>query len=143
MQLLLLSSIITLVLAMLIQPVIAKPVMTIHYHNVETVQAALAEQRQQRSTLIANLPSNPVNRLLNQYVNNIDTNLSNRLVLSSVRKVAENGPKKHLNNLNNHNGFFETAMIFNDKMQQLISYFKSPSKNNSIEVKSQQKECNA
>jgi len=156
-KLLLKSSTITLISALLIQPVIAKPTMTVQALNVNSAQVSASKQSLQLTSFVS-LPSNPVKNMLNQYENNIDTtfsyNVSSRLALSSVRKTAEEMPTRHTGNINNGNSFFETAMIFNDKMQQVISYFKNH--NNSLtqpknslqeshqaEIKNLQKECNA
>lgn len=98
-KLLRLSSTIPLILAIFILPAAAKSTITMHHIKISYAQII------------------PVKK-------NVNNNLSTRLVLSSINKTAEpQQPKKHLYDVNN-NSFYETAMIFNDKMQQVISYLK-------------------
>lgn len=157
-KLLLLSSTITLISATIIQPVIAKPTMTVHYLKVSSEQIAATQQALPFNTSFSSLPVNPLNRIITQQANNIDRDfshkISSRLQLSSIRKTAEQLPKKHMNRSHDDNSFFETAMIFNDKMQQVISYFKNQNSgltlpasslqnSHQVEIKNQQKECDA
>jgi|GEM_PF-6251470 len=156
-KLLLLSSTIILGSAMLIQPVVAKPTMSVHYLKVGSEHVISTKAASRFESRLSSLPSNPVNNIMTQYVKNIDTNfahkVSSRLALSSVnRAAAEQLPKQH--SLHGSNSFFDSAMIFNDKMQQFISYLKKPNnsltqafdplqKDHKAEVKNQEKECNA
>jgi len=156
-NLLLLSSTITLISATLLQPVIAQPSMALHQLKVAPAQMISTKQVHSTKAHFINLPSNPINSMLNQNMNNIDynasSNVSSRLALSSVKRAAEQLPGKNINNLHSRNNFFENAMIFNDKMQQFISYFNknnslskqtnTTQQNHQVEVKDQQKECNA
>lgn len=154
-NLLLLSSAITLVSATIIQPVVAQPNVTLHQLKVAPVHMISTNVMQNAKTLHL-LPSNPINNLLNQNITPINykvpNSVSNRLALSSVRRTADHVAEKNIKNFHSRNNFFENAMIFNEKMQQFISYFNNNSlikqqntaqKNHQSEVKAQQKECNA
>ena len=131
-NLLLLSSTITLVSIMLIQPVIAQPMMAVHHFASNHAKISSSKQELPFTAQFSSLPDNPANRMLNNYTNIVDDKISDRLVLSNFRRTAEQLSKRQLNNLNNNNTFFDSAMVFNDKMQQFISYFTN---NNAIQSK--------
>tara|TARA_B110000467_G_C18282057_1_gene459192 strand:+ start:137 stop:589 length:453 start_codon:yes stop_codon:yes gene_type:complete len=146
-KLLLLSSTITLFSALLIQPVIAKPTMALHYVNIDNAQSLHAVKASSMSFKLGALPSNPINNLLKQH--------TNQLTLTTKRIASEQLSRNQYNAVNNGNGFFETAMVFNDKMQQFFSYFEThdngfikpanalPKINNQIKEKNQHNECNS
>lgn len=117
-KLLLLSSTLPLISVMFILPATAKSTITIHHIKISYTQIIPAKKALLFDTYFTGLSDAPVKK-------NVNNNLSTRLVLSSINKTAEQQQqKKHLNDVNN-NSFYESAMIFNDKMQQVISYFKN------------------
>ena len=124
-KLLLLSSTIPLISAMLIQPVTAKPTLTIQQIKVSNVQITSINKALHFDIYLTDLPRNPANKNVNRYMHNVNDNLSNRLVLSSIKKTTEQQPTAPFNKLNNNNGFYEKTMMFNDKMQQIISYLSN------------------
>lgn len=127
-KLLLLSSFTTLIIALLIQPVFAKPTVTVHYLNVESSRVISTQSLQPFNMQVTSLPTNPVNSILNQYApplsltaTNLGT-LSSELTLASVINTTEQLHSPHHASVQNRNNFFETAMLFNEKMQQFIIF---------------------
>ncbi len=51
--------------------------------------------------------------------------LPSKLTLSSPIELTE-GFQRQIDVINNRNEFFEAAVIFNDKLQQVISFFSFP-----------------
>lgn len=126
-KLLLLSSTITIISILLIQPVVAKPTLNLQHLKVANEHIFNTTQAPQLYQVSFNrdaLPTNPVNNLLNQHSKQLKYQLSDQLTLTVKRTASEQRSRSQENSVLNSNVFFETSMAFNDKMQQVFSYFK-------------------
>ncbi len=57
---------------------------------------------------------------------NYHNSFSTGLILSVPEKLSDTSSHLAMSVVNNSNDFFTSAMVFNDKLHQLISYFTTP-----------------
>lgn len=57
---------------------------------------------------------------------NYHNSFSTSLILSAPERLSDRGSQLAMSVVNSSNDFFTSAMVFNDKLHQLISYFTTP-----------------
>jgi len=57
---------------------------------------------------------------------NYRNSFSTGLILSSPERLSDRNSQRAMGVVNKSNDFFTSAMVFNDKLHQLISYFTTP-----------------
>ena len=112
-KLLLISFTITLITLVTLPPAIAQPSLEVQHLQVRHTLTTKFNHYH-TFTLADNLA--PVN------------NFSAGLILSSPRTLAEQNSAKIITVVNKSNEFFNSAMVFHDKLNQVISYFTTPAK---------------
>jgi len=111
---LLLVSFITFLILMNISPVNAKPVMKVQHLNVNNMLTPGLN-----SYDIINVAGKIPNTLSSNYSNNFSTSL----ILSHPITLNDRKSDVTISVINQSNNFFTSAMVFNDKLHQLMSYF--------------------
>jgi hypothetical protein len=111
---LLLVSFITFLTLMNVSPVSAKPVIKVQHLNVNNMLT-----NKFNSYDIINVASNIPNTLSSKTRNNFSTSL----ILSHPIALSDSNSNIAIGVINNSNDFFTSAMVFNDKLHQLLSYF--------------------
>lgn len=109
-KLLLVSFTITFIALMTISPANAKNAVNVQHLKVN-------------NTLSTQLYSNDLINLAGNYSNSFSTGL----ILSAPVVLSDRSPQLTMDVVNKSNDFFTSAMVFNDKLHQLISYFTTPS----------------
>jgi|TARA_R100001377_G_scaffold75782_1_gene52473 hypothetical protein len=108
-KLLLVSFTITFITLINISPANAEHAVKVQHLNVN-------------NTLITKFNKNDLINSVSNYHNSFSTGL----ILTAPKRVSDRGSELALTVVNNSNDFFTSAMVFNDKLHQLISYFTSP-----------------
>jgi hypothetical protein len=137
---LLLVSTITFLTLINISPVNAKPVMKVQHLNVN-------------SMLTSNFNSYDIINVAGSVPNTLSSNSSNNfstsLILSQPTALSDMNSNIAISVINKSNDFFTSAMVFNDKLHQFISYFTTSDDTNitpsvsSPETKVIKKKCNS
>ena len=118
-RLLIISFTMTFIALITISPAIAKPSVNVQHLKVNNTFTT-AFNSYDIITLASNIPS----KTSTQYHNNFSTGL----ILSSPAMLSNENTKMTMTVVNSSNEFFASAMGFSDKLNQLISYFTSPAK---------------
>lgn len=109
-KLLLVSFTITFIALMTISPANAKHAANVQHFDIN-------------NTLSTQFHSNDLINLAGNYSNSFSTGL----ILSAPVVLSDRNPQLTMDVVNKSNDFFTSAMVFNDKLHQLISYFTTPS----------------
>jgi hypothetical protein len=117
-KVLLISFIITFVTLTSISPANAKPTVKVQYLNISN-----SLTNKFNSYDIINLAGDVQSNLSVNYRNSLST----ALFLSTPSVFSQKNAKVTINIVNKSNNFFTSAMVFNDKLHQLISYVTMPS----------------
>ncbi|WP_019029369.1 hypothetical protein [Colwellia piezophila] len=118
-KLLLVSFTITFVALMTISPALAKPSVKIQYLNVNH-----SFSKSFASYDIIKAAAEVPHTLSTQNSNSF----SSGLILSSSRLLIEDSSQLAINVVSQSNEFFSSALMFNDKFNQFISFFSAPTK---------------
>jgi len=108
-KLLLVSFTITFITLINISPANAEHAVKVQHLNVN-------------NTLVTRFNNNDLINSVSNYHNNFSTGL----ILSSPERLSDRSSQLAMNVVNSSNDFFTSAMVFNDKLHQLISYFTTP-----------------
>jgi len=138
---LLLVSFITFLTLINISPVNAKPVMKVQHLNVNNM-------------LTSNFNSYDIIHVAGKTPNTLSSNTSNNfstsLILSHPTALSDINSNLAIGVINKSNDFFTSAMVFNDKLHQFISYFTTSNNDTNItpsvsspETKVIKKKCNS
>lgn len=122
-KVLLISFIITFVSLTSISPANAKPTVKVQYLNISNTLTSNSLTNKFNSYDIINLAGDVQSNLSVNYRNSLST----ALFLSTPSVFSQKNAKVTIDIVNNSNNFFTSAMVFNDKLHQLISYFTMPS----------------
>ena len=120
-KLLLVSFTITVIALMTISPANAKPAVKIQHIKVNNFLTTKFN-----SYDIIKVASQVPNNLSNRYSNSFSTGL----ILSNPAALSEKSSQVTMNVINKSNDFFTSAMVFNDRLHQFISYFSTASNEN-------------
>ena len=85
-------------------------------------QAVKVQHLNVNNTLISEFNSDELTNVISSYHNSFSTGL----ILSAPKRLSDRSSHMAISVVNNSNDFFTSAMVFNDKLHQLISYFTSP-----------------
>jgi hypothetical protein len=108
-KLLLVSFTITFITLINISPANAEHAVKVQHLNVN-------------NTLVTRFNNNDLINSVSNYHNSFSTGL----ILSSPERLGDRSSQLAMNVVNSSNDFFTSAMVFNDKLHQLISYFTTP-----------------
>jgi len=138
---LLLVSSITFLALINISPVNAKPVMKVQHLNVNNILTASFNSYD---------ITNVAGRVPNTFSSNTSSNFSTSLILSHPAALGDMNSNITIGVINKSYDFFTSAMIFNDKLHQLISYFTASNDDSIVapsvsspETKVIKKKCNS
>jgi len=109
-KLLLVSFTITFIALMTIAPANAKHAVNVQHLNVN-------------NTLTTEFNNDDMINIAGNYRNSFSTDL----ILSAPALLSDRSSQLTIDVVNTSNDFFTSAMVFNDKLHQLISYFTTPS----------------
>ena len=123
-KLLLVSFTITFVTLINITPALATPSVEIQSLKVNHILS-----HPYNNYNIINLVENKPSRTASQYSNNFSTGL----ILSNPAILTEENSQLTISVVSKSNEFFNSAMVFSDKLNQFISYFTAPVKANTAE----------
>ena len=123
-KLLLVSFTLTFVTLINITPALATPSVEKQYLNVNHVLS-----HPYNNYNIINLVEKKSSTRTSQYSNNFSTGL----ILSNPAIVTKENSQLTMNVVSKSNEFFNSAMVFSDKLNQFISYFTAPVKGNTAE----------
>ena len=123
-KLLLVSFTITFVTLINITPALATPSVEIQSLKVNHILS-----HPYNNYNIINLVENKPSRTASQYSNNFSTGL----ILSNPAILTEENSQLTISVVSKSNEFFNSAMVFSDKLNQFISYFTAPVKGNTAE----------
>ncbi|PKI14293.1 hypothetical protein [Colwellia sp. 12G3] len=123
-KVLLISFTLTFITLIFISPANASPTAKVQHLNVSNTLTSTFNNYD-----IINVVSDVPHNLSTNYRNNLST----RLFFSNPAIFSEKHTKTTIDVINKSNDFFTTAMVFNDKLHQLISYFTVPSYENITE----------
>ena len=115
-KVLLVSFTITFVALMTISPANAKHAINVQHLNVN-------------NTLTTKFNNGDIINIAGNYRNSFSTGL----ILSAPVVLSDRSSQLTMGVVNQSNDFFTSAMIFNDKLHQLISYFTTPTNENIAE----------
>ncbi|AAZ24971.1 hypothetical protein [Colwellia psychrerythraea] len=115
-KLLLVSFTITFIALMTISPANAKHAVNVQHLNVN-------------NTLTTKFNNNDMINIAGNYRSSFSTGL----ILSAPIVLSDRNSKLTIDVVNKSNDFFTSAMVFNDKLHQLISYFTTPNNETLIE----------
>jgi hypothetical protein len=74
------------------------------------------------NTLMTEFNSDELTNVIGNYHNSFSTGL----ILSAPKRLSDRSSQLAVSVVNNSNDFFTSAMVFNDKLHQFISYFTNP-----------------
>jgi len=114
----------TFLMLITIAPAIAAPSVKVQHLQVSNI-IPTAQTSYDSITL--------ADKVIRKYSTQYGNNFSTGLILSSTRVLSEENTQVAMTVVNKSNGFFTSAMIVSDKLNQLISYFNSPAKNSVTE----------
>jgi hypothetical protein len=137
-KLLLISFTMTLIVLVTISPAIAKPSVNVQHLQVNKTFTSGINNYE-----ILAASNNVTTTASNQYRNNFSTGL----ILSSPSALIDENTQVAMTVVNKSNEFFASAMNFSDKLNQFISYFTAPEKDDlsyaAPENKVIRKKCNS
>lgn len=84
-------------------------------------QAVKVQHLNVNSTLITKFNSVELTNVVSNY-----NSFSTGLILSAPERLSDKSSHLTISVVNNSNDFFTSAMVFNDKLHQFISYFTTP-----------------
>ena len=114
-KLLLVSFTITFIALMTIAPANAKHAVNVQHLNVN-------------NTLTTEFNNDDMINIAGNYRNSFSTDL----ILSAPALLSDRSSQLTIDVVNTSNDFFTSAMVFNDKLHQLISYFTTPTSNETL-----------
>ena len=101
---------------------------TLTFITLVNISPANAEQAVKVQHLNVNnmLTTQFNNDELTNVVSNYHNSFSTGLILSAPDRLSDRSSHLAMSVVNSSNDFFTSAMVFNDKLHQLISYFTTP-----------------
>ncbi|KGJ87277.1 hypothetical protein [Colwellia psychrerythraea] len=104
----------------------------VNISSANAEQAVKVQHLNVNNALITKFNSDELTNVVSHYHNSFSTGL----ILSAPEKLSDRSSNLAISVVNNSNDFFTSAMVFNDKLHQLISYFTTPNHNTLSEPKS-------